>query len=183
MNDFAMRHLMLDLETGGTFPGCAIRSIGAVFFNYDGRGLGAEYYENISRASCDVLGLITDVETENWWTEHPEAEAALADNQQPLPAALLRLSMFIEEHGTEDACVWSHGAGFDIPIIEAAMRECAIDIPWKFRNCRDTRTMLWLAERRGLTIEVERQGLRHQALDDAKTMALRMIEIDRRLSP
>jgi hypothetical protein len=181
MNDFAMRHLMLDLETGGTVPGCAIRSIGAVFFDFDGREPGPSYYANISRESCDVLGLITEVETENWWKDHPEAEALLAEDQQALPAALLRFMMFAEEHGTEELCVWSHGAGFDIPIIEAAMRECAITPPWKFRNCRDTRTLLWLAEERGLTIDIERRGLRHHALDDAWTMALRMIDIRKRL--
>jgi hypothetical protein len=169
-------HIMLDLETAATVPGAAIRSIGAVAFEFRGRPLGPAHYANVSLESCDAIGLIIDPDTMAWWAEHPEAEAALADDQQSLPSALLRFAGFVEEHGTDEVCLWSHGAGFDLPIIEHAMRATGITVPWKFRNCRDTRTMLWLAEQRGFTIPVDRQGLRHQALDDAKTMALRMIE-------
>jgi hypothetical protein len=177
----AFPHIMLDLETGGTAPGCAIFSIGAVAFDFDGRSLGPTYYANITRDSCMVLGLVCEPATMAWWMEHPEAEAALADNQIPLDEALALFAEFIAQHGAAEVCVWSHGAGFDIPIIELAMRATGTVIPWKFRNARDTRTMLWLAEQRGIDVPVDRQGLRHQALDDAQTMTLRIIEIFQRL--
>jgi hypothetical protein len=174
-------HIMLDLETGGARPGCVIRSIGAVAFDFDGRPLGPSYYANIDGESCVAAGLTYDPLTMAWWGEQPEAEAALADKQLPIRSALEFFAAYIQATGTEEVCVWSHGAGFDIPITEAAMWATGISIPWKFRNARDTRTMLWLAERRGITVAVDRQGLRHQALDDAKTMALRIMAIYQRL--
>jgi len=175
---------MLDLETWGTGAGCAIRSIGAAFFDFDGQPLGPLYYDNVSWESCAAAGLTYDPATVAWWTQQdPAAEAALADNQLTLRAALEGLAAFVDQFGiAEEVMVWSHGATFDIPILEFAMRAVGVPIPWKFYNCRDTRTLIWLGEQRGITVEVERLGLRHHALDDARTAALRMIEIHRRLT-
>jgi hypothetical protein len=177
------RHLMLDLETWGTSAGCAIRSIGAVFFNLGDSQLGPTYYANVDWLSCHAAGLRYDGVTVAWWGEQPpEAHAALAVDQLPLLMALDGLSQFVEQYGVpEELSVWSHGATFDIPITEYAMRAVGRSAPWKFWNCRDTRTMIWLGAERGITVEVEHVGLHHHALDDARTQALRMIELHRRL--
>ena len=42
-----MTHIMVDLETWGTAPGCDIRSIGAVVFDPVAGTLGATFYVNV----------------------------------------------------------------------------------------------------------------------------------------
>jgi hypothetical protein len=134
-----MIHCMCDIESFGVRPGCAIRSIGAVMFDLNGT-LGATFYANVSRASCEGAGLHVDPQTEKWWSEQsPEARAALEPDQLALPQALTGFfRWFADQRGEK---VWSHGATFDIPIIEAAAHAVKLRAPWKFWNARDTRTL------------------------------------------
>lgn len=179
------RHLMLDLETLGTRPGCVIRSIGAVYFDFDGRPLGPTYYANIDTDSCLAVGLTIDPRVEAWWGEQsPEARAALDYDKVPIRDALDGFSLFVEDNGETDLLsLWSHGASFDIPITEAAMVRTGSPMPWKFQNNRDTRTMIWLAEQLGHTVEPSAPALRHHALDDAKARAFQMMQLRRRFGP
>ena len=179
------RHCMLDLETLGTRPGCVIRSIGAVFFDFDGKPLGPEYYANIDHYSAIALGLRVDPLVVAWWGEQSaDARAALEINPHPIKAVLDGFSRFLIENGETDMlCLWSHGAGFDIPVAEAAMVLTGSIMPWKYSNCRDTRTLIWTGEQAGIVVPLERVGTQHHALDDAKTRALQMIEIHKRMAP
>ena len=51
--------VMLDLETWGTMPGSALRSIGAITFDpYGNDGfVEASFYRNIDHVSCERAGL------------------------------------------------------------------------------------------------------------------------------
>lgn len=69
-----MRHIMIDIETFGTRPGAAIRSIGAVVFGFPDGDNGhpfvarsGGFYANITRVSCEQVGLRVEPETEDWW--------------------------------------------------------------------------------------------------------------------
>ena len=142
---------MLDLETWGVHPGCAIRSLGAVYFGFDGQPLGPTYYANVDTESCVALGLQLEPRVVEWWGEQsPEAQAALDLGQ--------------------------------LPITDYAMLRAGLPTPWKYANCRDTRTLIWLAGELGITVDMPHAGIRHQALDDAKTRALQMIELHRRIA-
>jgi exodeoxyribonuclease VIII len=68
--------------------------------------------------------------------------------------------------------MWGNGATFDISMLEDAYRQYEIEIPWKFWNVRDCRTVLDMYEsiRGGFNKTVNRQGA-HNALDDAKFQA------------
>ena len=170
------KHLMLDLETWGTNPGCAIRSIGAVRFDFDGKPLGPAYYANVDTESCVDVGLQIDPRVVEWWGAQPaEAQAALDLNQLPITEALDGFLRFVVP--ANDVCVWSHGATFDIPILDHALRTVGRGAPWDFRNCRDTRTMIWMADQLDIVAELRRVGIQHQALDDAKTRALQMVQL------
>ena len=71
-------HVMLDLETWGTRPGSALRSIGAVTFGLNATSVGARFYRNIDKESCLLAGLTVDTETVSWWLKQaPEAVAYL----------------------------------------------------------------------------------------------------------
>src|SRR4051794_31259207 len=161
------RHLMLDLETLGTRPGCVIRSVGAVLFDFDGRPLGPAFYANITEDSCRALGLWVDPIVAAWWgVQSAEAREALDHYPVTVKTALDGFARFIEDNGDADQlCIWSHGATFDIPIIEAAMLLTGSPMPWRFKNFRDTRTMIWLAEQNGLTVKIEHVGISHNAID------------------
>ena len=71
-----MRHLMLDLETLGTTPGCVVLSIGAVEFDLD--GIKSEFRAHIDVDSSTALGLKVDARTVMWWLDQSkEAQNAL----------------------------------------------------------------------------------------------------------
>jgi hypothetical protein len=158
-------HLMLDLETWGTRPGCAIRSVGAVSFDPDGTGCGRGFYANVTRESCTELGLHVDPGTEKWWSEQSqEARSRLEQDQRPIREVLDELHEKFSSSGIEQ--VWAQGAGFDIPIWEEVSRVLGARVPWRFWDVRDTRTVYWAA---GLdTRTVPRLGVHHDALADAR---------------
>ena len=120
-----MAHIMLDIETLGTKPGCIIRSIGACVFAPGGSiPLGNTFYANVDRASCEAFGLVADPETEKWWEQQSEAaKAALTIDPRPLDDVLLDFEdWWRKNRGVE---VWCHGATFDAPIVEAAYAAAA----------------------------------------------------------
>lgn len=76
-----MNHCMIDLETMGTSPGCAIASIGAVIFDperpHDG-STAPEFYAVVDLASCQSVGLTMDAGTVYWWlTQSQKAREAV----------------------------------------------------------------------------------------------------------
>jgi hypothetical protein len=159
-------HIMLDLETLGTKPGAVIRSIGAVAFDPRALTLGAPFYANVDRASCEAIGLLVDPDTEAWWAKQsPEARARLETDPLPIGEAISRFEVFWRE--AEGRQIWGHGASFDAPILEAAFRALGRRTPWPFSACRDTRTLYEMAG-----VEPDRtDGLHHDALADAMSQA------------
>src|ERR1044072_6808668 len=70
--------VIVDLETLGQVPGCAIISIGAVFMDLKRRQLGPEFYVVVNTNSCQLAGLHEDDETKAWGAEQaPAAKAVL----------------------------------------------------------------------------------------------------------
>lgn len=163
-----MNDCMLDIETFGTRPGSVIRSIGACFFDPAGSQLGPEFYVNVDRASCEELGLTVDPKTEEWWKRQSlAAQSALLVDPQPLRDALLSFSSWFTSHN--GTYIWSHGANFDQPLMEAAYRAIGFDAPWLFWNSRCTRTLYALA---GVDPRKLSKGeVKHNALDDARMQA------------
>jgi hypothetical protein len=167
-------HVMVDLETWGTAPGCAIRSIGAVEFCPVTGKLGDEFYATITDASCTEAGLKRESGTAAWWAkpENAKANKQLLDDQMPLRDALTRFKRFWGD--CEGDFFWSQGANFDEPILGWAMRAVAIRPPWKFAHARDTRTAYHMGMSFGKNYDpysIKRAGTYHNALDDAKHQA------------
>lgn len=155
---------MCDIESWGVRPGCAIRSIGAVEFELNG-AMGDTFYANVTRASCEAAGLHVDPNTEKWWSEQSEAARAVLDfEQMPLDHALLGFFCWFVDKRAEK--IWSHGATFDIPIIEATAHAVKLRAPWKFWNARDTRTLHDLCDFD--VRDMNRASGHHNALDDAR---------------
>src|ERR1700754_1449123 len=130
---------MLDLETWGTRPGCAIRSIGACVFDPGGEGTGAEFYQNVSDRG--QVSLTTDPNTIAWWKrQSQEAQDALLIDQMPLSDALWSFASWWSTMRGER--IWSHGANFDQPILEAAFVACGMPgAPGACSNSPRTRSL------------------------------------------
>lgn len=155
-----MKDVMLDLETFGLRPGSVIRSIGAVFFDFQGN-LGPEFYSNIDRKSCLDRGLTIEADTVLWWSEQElTAKAALVHNPLPIMLVAGGFDYWFKSNGGER--VWAQGANFDPVLWEAAVGQ----VPWKFYNVRDTRTIYDVFNLDKSLLK--REGTYHNALDDAK---------------
>lgn len=161
-----MTHVMVDLETWGTAPGSAIRSVGACVFDPDTGDIGTTFYYNVSDESCEDMGLSKDKSTEEWWAgQSAEAQNALLVAPAHLADVLEAFTKFWDEVGGQ--FIWGHGASFDPTLLEAAYRACLSDAPWSFWNIRCSRTVLAMANRR----PSRTGGTHHNALDDAVAQA------------
>lgn len=161
-------NIMVDLETLGNSANSVIIAIGAVKF--DASRLGEEFYEVVDAESCVQAGLVMDTSTVLWWMQQSdEARAAFKRKGVHLGTALTKFVGFCD---VEDR-VWGNGASFDNTILSNAYRKTGIEQPWKFWNDRCYRTMKSLYPQ----VKMERQGTYHNALDDAKSQALHVIEI------
>jgi 3'-5' exoribonuclease Rv2179c-like domain len=163
-------HVMIDLETWGTLPGSALRSIGAVTFSpYGVPHQEEEFYSNIDRASCEAAGLRVDGNTEAWWTRQSEhAQKRLLENCRSLTVVVDAFANWWD--GVNGTYVWSNGANFDEVLWRVAVNHVDSDgVPWKYWNVRDTRTCWHLARVNPKTIPF--QGVQHDAIADARHQA------------
>lgn len=155
-----MRHVMLDLETLGTSPGCCIASIGAVAF--DSSGVLDAFY---GRAAW---GGHLDPSTIQWWLKQdgPAREALLKSPRTPFPDLA---AGFLEFLG--DSPLWGNGADFDNAILAYAVRSVGLT-PWSHRANRCYRTMKSLVD-----IPYEPPVIPHHPLHDAEAQANHLIKI------
>jgi hypothetical protein len=161
-----VNHVMIDMETMGTDSNAALLSLGGVVFDPCGQGGKDTFYQNIELQSCLDAGLRVRAETVYWWLTKPEgARAALQKDRVPLSDALNDFSEWFRKSGASK--IWSHGATFDIVVLDSAYRALGRPLPFDFRNARDTRTLFDLAGLKYSQSEVSA----HQALQDAQRQA------------
>lgn len=154
-------HVMLDIETLGTRPGCVVMSAAMVRFSDL-----ASASVNLSIPEQQASGLEVNPETHAWWgTQDPAAWKATTENPQPLLGALGYIARWLSwASAAGDLAVWCHGATFDAPILGELFRRTNIATPWQFWNVRCTRTLYDLA---GVDPKAFKTGTLHIALDDA----------------
>jgi hypothetical protein len=161
---------MIDIETLGTAPGSVILSIGAVTFDAESGELGEEFYVAIDPESAVKGGLTMDVSTLKWWMEQSqEARDAAFYGFWSLKPALEFLTQYVRR--VEASRVWAKPPSFDLVLLEAAYRACAMGIPWHYKTPRDCRTLFDLTNATQPDV-----GTAHNALDDAKSQALGVID-------
>ncbi|MED8788890.1 3'-5' exoribonuclease, partial [Escherichia coli] len=168
-------HLMIDLETMGTNTNAPIVVIGAVFFDPQTGEIGPVFYIVISLTDAMNTGAVPDGGTIEWWLKQSsEARAAILTEQVKLKDALSQFREFINEYSDEKFVqVWGNGATFDNAILRTSYERLDIPCPWRYHNDRDVRTIVEL----GKTIDFDArtvipfEGVRHNALDDARHQA------------
>lgn len=165
-------HVMVDLETLGTRPGDVILSIGAVKFTQE-KEITEKFYITIDPETSKAAGLRAQKSTVEWWTKQSEeARAAAFKGEASLDAALLKLTMWMPP--VDDVLVWGNGANFDNTLLAAAYRALKMDVPWHYWNDRCYRTIRAMF---GKKEKKQNVGVAHNALDDATTQALHLIEM------
>lgn len=169
-----MKDVMLDLETLGTSHDALIVQIGACVFDRMTGEIGETFKKTMSAPLASKEKFSVDYDTVKWWMNQSDAaRASVMNGDTYLPEALIELKSFL---WGDDTLVWSH-ATFDMPILQHAFGVFGIkELP--YRNMRDLRTLVDLAK---YTTRLERGGVHHDALDDAKFQAAYAADAFRKL--
>lgn len=170
-----MNNIMLDLETLGNGNKAVIAAIGAVKFDKETGELGQEFYKIVNPKTCIDAGLIMDVDTVLWWfKQSPEARAIFMHNASEISTLQEALAEFTDFVGNpKTALVWGNGSNFDNVILGNAYKAIGEPQPWPYWGDRCYRTAAALTP----GIKRNRVGTYHNALDDAKTQALHLMQI------
>lgn len=166
-------HVMIDIETMGDGNEAALLSIGAVKFDPLIDGVLDSFYVAISLASSVAHGLKMSPSTVEWWLD-PERQPAwiryAAEEKHDLYTAM---DAFAHWYGPESLPTWGNGATFDNIITRSGFDKAGVPMPWKFWDDRCYRTLKNLAP----DVKLVRQGVHHNALDDAVSQALHMQQV------
>jgi exodeoxyribonuclease VIII len=170
------RHCMIDLETLATGPNATVLTLGAVKFNPWGQGYSDKIYFRIDLDDQDALGREVDPNTLDWWSKQDPAimeEAFHPDDRIPLKEAVDRFHKFA--WGCDQ--FWSHGATFDLVIMENLYKQLEKPLPWNFWQLRCTRTIFDL----GWDPDMPKNS-KHNALEDAIRQSVGVQNIYRKLN-
>jgi len=167
---------MVDLETMAVSPNAVVLTLGAVHFNPYGTGYSDKIYFRINIDDQDALNREIDPLTIEWWSKQDPAimeEAFSSDNRVPLVDAINQFHKF----AWGCSAFWSHGATFDLVILEHIYRSLNKPLPWNFWQLRDTRTLFDL----GFDPDMPTGG-KHDALEDAIRQAVGVQNMYRKLN-
>jgi len=170
------KHLMVDLETLAVSPNAVVLSLGAVHFDPYGTGHSDSIYFKIDIDDQDALGREVDPGTLEWWGRQDPAimeEAFSPDDRIPLVEAMDRFHKFV----WNSSAFWSHGATFDLVILENIYRQLNKPLPWNYWQLKDTRTLFDLGQDPEMP-----QGSKHDALQDAIRQSVGVQNIYRKLN-
>jgi len=160
------KHLMVDMETMAVTPDAVVLTLGAVHFNPYGNGVGDSIYFRINIDDQDALGRSVDPGTLEWWGKQDPVimeEAFSEEDRIPLVEAMDRFHKF----AWGCSHFWSHGATFDLVMLENIYRQIGKPLPWNYWQLRDTRTLFDL----GYDPDMPK-GEKHNALQDAIRQAV-----------
>lgn len=176
-----MNNIMPDIETLGNHANSVVISIGAVAFDETTGQLGQEFYQEINIDSCLDAGLEVNGSTIAWWMSQSDAARKVLsdrvkhDDSLPLVTVLTLFTTYINQVSSKGKVkIWGNGSSFDNSILEECYRKVGSDAPWMFWNDRCYRTV------KNLYKDVKadkRQGVYHNALDDAKHQARHLMKI------
>lgn len=168
--------IMIDLETLGTKNNCPVISIGACVFDINEKAIKSSFYCTLDLESQIDSGIrVPDSDTIKWWMNQANA-AKKVFKEKPIKTfeGLYEFKKWVEKNAGKSAKVWGNGSGFDISIMESLFSDFGVECPWKFYNVMDLRTFRRFI---GKNKKVEKIGVNHNALDDAKSQAAYVIKM------
>lgn len=151
--------VMVDIETLAVSPDATILTIGAQGFDpFSDRFTSDTFYARISLESQE--GRAVDDGTVEWWSQQNEAsreEAFGEDNRLPLKEALEQLTPILWKAER----IWANGVTFDMVILEHAFKSNGLNMPWKYFQVMDARTIYKMNTEMRMS-----QSNSHNALED-----------------
>lgn len=169
--------MMIDFETL-SLKSPIVLEIGVVVF--DTLGIKEEILIKVCPKSCQDVGLNLDINTVSWWlNENKEllSEKVNARDALSIEEAIALLFKTYREwcctkvvgNGSLADILWVH------QIVDKLKENTSFkeEIPWSFRDEMCFRTLKALLP----PVNVEFEGIRHDALDDARWQSLYMIEV------
>lgn len=142
-------HVILDLETLSRSRRAGIVELAAIG-QFGATGQHTPFYKAIRPTQYDSLKQFdADPETIQWHNEQNPGHLAKLDAegvsiQEALAEFLDWLGQFKEPY---ELHVWSQGKDFDFPILDYAIEQCGLQVPWKYCNVHCTRDLLFLNPR------------------------------------
>lgn len=161
---------MIDLETLGQSANSVILTFAAVAFDTSGTIIGQDFYRRVDISSYEKYGqkFAISFSTLSWWMTNAPSdarnEAFNLEDRHPIEEVITEfLNWWRTQNGT---IVWSHGASFDIPIVDYTVATLLMKVPWNYTNIRDTRTLYDLIGIRLAAIPRQIALPEHHALSD-----------------
>lgn len=185
-----MKHIMLDLETLDTTSSAVVISIGAVAFDPETTALGDMFYVELTDdiAAQQARGRTISGDTVRWWMQQDVLAKRVfsvppADDVERVTTqeALSRFNLFVADNSGRDVQMWGNGADFDNVILGSLYDAFGAYKPWSYGRNRCYRTMKNLGI--GPRNPKSREGVHHNALNDAITQAVHLQEIFACLKP
>lgn len=158
---------MIDLETMGITSTAVILTIGAVIFDPKGTSIQDRIELRPTMEDQEALGRTIDESTLKWWSNQNAAaqEEAFSDRDRiPFKEAMEKLHKFCWNRNN----VWSHGAAFDVVLMETSWQSLGMQPPWLFHTVRDTRTLFDIT---GVSLKDGGYVTTHRAVEDAARQA------------
>lgn len=163
---------MVDLETLSVKNNAIILTIGAIKFQRNKQWPDTYsitdipdkniFYRRINITSCEKIGLHRDPSTESWWKKQDlEAYNEAFGYESERVDIKVALREFSKWFGIS-TYIWGNGSIFDITILSEAYLRCNLDVPWKFYNVRDLRTILDICNIKSCSLNTNK----HNALYD-----------------
>lgn len=159
------KHIIIDIETLGRRNDAAITQIGVVITDKDFLLLDKRLIQIDSKVWHTCNRTFTG-ETLFWWMNQKNSPVTdeYTDNVHSYETAILTLDIIFNRYNTDDTLVWTKGT-MDLFCIKDLCEYFNMDIPWKFWQPRDIRTVKEIIKD-WKTIENNNS---HNALNDALT--------------
>lgn len=170
--------VMIDIETLGNTSSAQILTISAITFDpFTNSNLIADmFYRTIDLDSYQKYEnrFTFDKSTLLWWMKQEKQVRKEAFSGEYTIEEVMKefvdWCFLMQAKYEKDIKVWSHGASFDISILRHALSVLQLEIPWNYKNIRDTRTLFDLAQVDLNTIgDIPIRGVifpRHHAMGD-----------------
>jgi exodeoxyribonuclease VIII len=161
--------ICIDLETLDNKVPAVITQIGAAQFDRLTGKVGRMFSANVDAESCQKKGMTISASTVMWWLKQSKEAQNSLTAMTPLPVdeALKEFKNWAAECRnalTDKIILWCH-ASFDFPILMRAYELCSIEPFWGYRDYRDIRTVVDLADINLKNYRME-EGKAHNALQD-----------------
>jgi len=160
---------MLDIETMGVNIKAPIAAIGVCKFDRSTGEVTDTFYREVSYKGQP--GRLEDQSTVEFWSKQSDEARSCLNGTLALEDVLRELAEFIfTTSNSNKIFMWGNSGKFDTGNLETAYLECGMKVPWADSWQGDScfRVIRRELEEVGIKARVKREGVHHNALDDAK---------------